>query len=67
LDRGLASISAYDLGQNFPNPFHPLTTIRYELKEAVDVQLRIYDVMGQRVRERIRTIMGVIFPILSSE
>ena len=47
----LALPQTYSLAQNFPNPFNPSTTIRYNLKEAGAVSLRIYDVMGQRVRE----------------
>ena len=51
LQTHLSLPQAYSLAQNFPNPFNPATTIRYELKEAGAVTLRIYDVMGQQVRE----------------
>ena len=40
------------LAQNFPNPFNPATTIRYQLMEpSKSVSLAIYDVAGQRVRQ----------------
>ncbi len=43
-----------ELSQNFPNPFNLQTTIVYEvpqsLYEGADVQLIIYDLLGQRVR-----------------
>ena len=35
---------------NFPNPFSRSTTIAYELDEARDVELTVYDVLGRRVR-----------------
>jgi hypothetical protein len=38
------------LGQNFPNPFNPTTTIDYRLKAAGPMTLRIYNVAGQLVR-----------------
>lgn len=38
------------LRQNFPNPFNPATTIKYDLAESGKVQLHIYSVTGQVVR-----------------
>jgi len=39
----------YVLFQNFPNPFNPATTIRFDLKQTSTVTLEIYNVLGQRV------------------
>jgi photosystem II stability/assembly factor-like uncharacterized protein len=38
------------LGQNFPNPFNPRTTISYDLRGPARVSLKIYDVSGHLVR-----------------
>ena len=35
---------------NYPNPFNPETSIPYQLKEAADIRLTVYDVHGQVVR-----------------
>ena len=37
------------LYQNVPNPFNPLTTIKYYLPEESRVILEIYDVTGRRI------------------
>jgi len=34
----------------FPNPFNPMTNIRYDLSEAGFVDLRVYDLAGREVR-----------------
>ncbi len=38
-----------DLGNNYPNPFNLQTVIPFELGEATDITLELYDVMGRRV------------------
>jgi flagellar hook assembly protein FlgD len=41
---------AYSLRQNCPNPFNPITTIRFDLPEPNRVVLRVYNVSGRQVR-----------------
>jgi aminopeptidase N len=40
----------YYLGQNFPNPFNPATTINYEILKYSDVSLIVYDILGRIVK-----------------
>jgi hypothetical protein len=40
----------FTLGQNYPNPANPATTITYELASPATVRLGIFDLLGRQVR-----------------
>jgi len=39
----------YELSQNFPNPFNPSTTIKYQIPKTGNVTLKIYDILGSEI------------------
>jgi len=40
----------FALYNNYPNPFNPITNIKYDIPEVSDVRIDIYNLAGQRVR-----------------
>lgn len=46
----------FSLGQNFPNPFNPSTSIQYDVKEAAQVTLKVYDMIGNEVASLVNEV-----------
>ncbi len=47
----------FRLAENFPNPFNPTTTIRFDLPKVAQVKLEVYNVLGQKVKTMINQEM----------
>ncbi|MBK9226011.1 MAG: T9SS type A sorting domain-containing protein [Ignavibacteria bacterium] len=42
-------VRSLKLFQNFPNPFNPSTTIRFDIKTSGNVSLKVFDILGREV------------------
>ena len=40
----------FALHNNYPNPFNPITNIKYDIPEVSDVRIDIYNIAGKKVR-----------------
>ena len=47
--------TAFNLYNNYPNPFNPTTQIRYNLSEDAMVSITIYDIMGRSIRSLVNS------------
>lgn len=48
------TINEFALFQNYPNPFNPETRISYYLPKSAEVELSLYNMLGQKLRTLLR-------------
>jgi len=46
----LGAPKKFELSQNYPNPFNPITTIHFNLPEAGNVKLTLFNILGQELK-----------------
>ena len=51
IDNELQIVNEFELSQNYPNPFNPTTNIQFSVKQAKNVNLSIYNMLGQKIQE----------------
>ena len=51
--------SEFVLHQNFPNPFNSTTIIIYELTKLTEVELIVYNILGEKIKTLVNRIQNV--------
>ena len=46
----------FELSQNFPNPFNPITTISFSIPSEGKVELLVYDILGREIQTLVNEI-----------
>ncbi len=49
--------SSYNLYQNYPNPFNPVTSIRFSVPEAGNVELSIFNSLGELIERLVNRFL----------
>ncbi len=49
IDNELSQPTYFILEQNYPNPFNPITKIKYSVPQTSQVQIKVFDVLGNEI------------------
>ncbi len=47
----------YSLYQNFPNPFNPVTEIKFDIIKSNNVKITVYDMLGKEIEELLNNML----------
>lgn len=50
IDDEINLINKYYLSQSYPNPFNPITKIKFSIPQSEVIQIKIYDVLGKEIQ-----------------
>ncbi|MFZ4592240.1 MAG: T9SS type A sorting domain-containing protein, partial [Ignavibacteria bacterium] len=48
-DENTGTIKSYQLFNNYPNPFNPVTTIKFQIPKDAAVSLKVFNSLGQEI------------------
>jgi len=49
-------VESFLLGQNFPNPFNPKTSIQFSLPQESNISINVYDIIGNKIKSLVNSV-----------